>query len=129
MHWRTLSYLICYLFNTHFTSVVQQPYGYNITGQLQESKDLIRPATAKIVFTILKSPEASLLQLTSVASHLTLTPDFSSIRLSRPRGCINSTESLAERQRRSPHGYIAAQLGIEPATSRLQAQWLTNCAT
>jgi hypothetical protein len=40
-------------FNTYFTSVVQQPYGYNVTGQLQEPKDLIRPATAKIVFTIL----------------------------------------------------------------------------
>ena len=36
-------------FNTYFTSVVQQPYGYNVTGQLQEPKDLIRPATAKAV--------------------------------------------------------------------------------
>jgi hypothetical protein len=42
-----------FLFNTYFTSVVQQPYGYNVTGQLQEPKDLIRPATAKIVFIIL----------------------------------------------------------------------------
>jgi hypothetical protein len=48
--------------NTYLTSVVQQPYGYNATGQLQEPKDLNRPATAKIVFTILLSPEASLLQ-------------------------------------------------------------------
>ena len=51
-----------FLFNTYFTSVVQQPYGYNVTGQLQEPKDLIRPATVKILFTILLSPEASLLQ-------------------------------------------------------------------
>jgi hypothetical protein len=42
-----------FLFNTYFTSVVQQPYGYNVTGQLQEPKDLFRPATAKVVFTIL----------------------------------------------------------------------------
>jgi hypothetical protein len=48
--------------STYITSVVQQLYGYNVTGQLQEPKDLIRPATAKIVFTILWSPEASLLQ-------------------------------------------------------------------
>jgi hypothetical protein len=41
------------LSNTYFTSVVQQPSGYNVTGQLQEPKDLIRPATAKIVFTTL----------------------------------------------------------------------------
>jgi hypothetical protein len=40
-------------FNNYFTSVVQQSYGYNVTVQLQEPKDLIRPATAKIVFTIL----------------------------------------------------------------------------
>jgi hypothetical protein len=39
-----------YLFiNTYFITVVKQPYGYNVTGQLQEPKDLIRPATAKIV--------------------------------------------------------------------------------
>ena len=41
-----------FLFNTYFNSVVQQPYGYNVTGQLQEPKDLIRPASAKIVFAI-----------------------------------------------------------------------------
>jgi hypothetical protein len=40
-------------FNGYFTSAVQQPYGYNVTGQLQELNDLIRPAAAKIVFTIL----------------------------------------------------------------------------
>jgi hypothetical protein len=31
-----------FLFNTYFTSVVQQPYGYNVTRQLQEPKDLIK---------------------------------------------------------------------------------------
>jgi hypothetical protein len=44
------------LFNTYFTLVVQQWLQcnyYNVTGQLQEPKDLIRPATAKVVFTIL----------------------------------------------------------------------------
>jgi hypothetical protein len=41
------------LFNSYFTSVVQQPYGYNLIGQLQEPKELIWPATAKIVSTIL----------------------------------------------------------------------------
>ena len=40
----------------------------------------------------------------STATYLTLTHDFSSIRLGEPGGCIDSTESLAERQRRSPHG-------------------------
>ena len=33
------------LFSTYFTSAIQQPYGYNVAGQLQEPKDLIRPAT------------------------------------------------------------------------------------
>jgi hypothetical protein len=42
-----------FLSNTYFTSVVQQPFGYSVTGQLQEPKDLIRPATAKVVLTIL----------------------------------------------------------------------------
>jgi hypothetical protein len=39
-----------FLSNTYFTLVVQQPYGYNVTGQLQEPKDLIRPATTDVVF-------------------------------------------------------------------------------
>ena len=33
--------LFDFLFNTYFTSVVQQPYGYNVTCQLQVPKDLI----------------------------------------------------------------------------------------
>ena len=37
------------------------------------------------------------------APHLTLTHDFSSIRLGGPGGCTDPTRSLAERQRRSPH--------------------------
>jgi hypothetical protein len=37
-----------FLLNTYFTSVV-----HNVTGQLQEPMDLMRPATAEIVFTIL----------------------------------------------------------------------------
>ena len=41
---------------------IQQPCGYNVTGQLQEPKDLTRPATVKVVYTILYSSEASLLQ-------------------------------------------------------------------
>ena len=43
---------------------IQQPcgYNYNVTGQLQEPKDLTRPATVKVVYTILYSSEASLLQ-------------------------------------------------------------------
>jgi hypothetical protein len=48
---KALSMSKAYVFNTYFTSVVQQPYGYIVTGQLQEPKDLIRPATAKVVFT------------------------------------------------------------------------------
>ena len=46
------------LFNTYFTC------GYNVTGQSQESKDLTvtRPATVKVVYTMLYSSEASLLQ-------------------------------------------------------------------
>ena len=56
--------------------------------------------TVKVVCTILSSPE-TLLQW--AAPHLTLTPDFSSIRLSRPGGCIDHSGSLAERRRRSPH--------------------------
>jgi hypothetical protein len=39
----------------------------------------------------------------NTAPHLTLTHDFSSIRLGGPGGSIDPTESLAERQRRSPH--------------------------
>ena len=57
----------------------------------------------KVVCAILSSSEA-LLQW--AAPHLTLTPDFSNIRLSRPGGCIDHSGSLAERQRRSPHGYV-----------------------
>ena len=60
----------------------------------------IRPVTVKVVCTILSSPE-TLLQW--AAPHLTLTPDFSNIRLSRPGGCIDHSGSLAERRRRSPH--------------------------
>ena len=40
----------------------QQPCDYIVTGQLQEPKDLTRPATVEVVFTILYSSEASLLQ-------------------------------------------------------------------
>ena len=40
--------------------------------------------------------------ITSVATHLTLNHGFPIIRLCQLRGCIDSTESLAERQRRSP---------------------------
>ena len=61
-----------------------------------------RPATVKAVYAILYSPEASLLQV--VATHLTLNHGFPIIRLSQPGGCIDPTESLAERQRRSPRG-------------------------
>ena len=57
------------------------------------------PVTVKVVCTILKSPETS---LQWAATHLTLTPDFSSIWLSEPWGCIDPTESLAEHQRCSP---------------------------
>ena len=32
---------------------IQQPCGCNVTGQLQEPKDLTRPATVKVVYTIL----------------------------------------------------------------------------
>ena len=46
----------------NFEKYLIKPYGYNVTSQSQEPKDLIRPATAKIVYTILYSPEASLLQ-------------------------------------------------------------------
>jgi hypothetical protein len=45
-----------FLSNTYFTSVVQQPYGYNVTGQLQEPKDLNRPATAKVVLPYFNHP-------------------------------------------------------------------------
>ena len=41
---------------------IQQPCDYNINGQLQDPKDLTRPATVKVVYTILYSSEASLLQ-------------------------------------------------------------------
>ena len=41
---------------------IQQPCGCNVAGQLQEPKDLTRPATVKVVYTILYSSEASLLQ-------------------------------------------------------------------
>ena len=41
---------------------IQQPCGYDVNGQLQEPKDLTRPATVKVVYTILYSSEASLLQ-------------------------------------------------------------------
>ena len=58
--------------------------------------------TVKVVCTILSSPE-TLLQW--AAPHLTVTPDYSGIRLSGPGGCIDHLESLAERQRRSPHGW------------------------
>ena len=61
---------------------------------------------------------------TSAAPHLTLTHDFSSIRLGGPGGCIDSTESLAERQRRSPHDQ-AATAGFELTTSRLR-NWRSN---
>ena len=40
---------------------IQQPCGYDVTGQLQEPKDLTRLATVKVVYTILYSSEASLL--------------------------------------------------------------------
>ena len=59
------------------------------------------PVTVKVVYTLLSSPE-TLLQW--AAAQLTLTPDFSSISLSGPWGCIDPTESLAEHQRCSPHG-------------------------
>ena len=41
---------------------IQQPCGNNVTGQLQKATDLTRPATVKVVFTMLYSPEASLLK-------------------------------------------------------------------
>ena len=46
------------LSNTYFTSVYPTVMSYNATGQLQEPKDVKRPATVKLVFTILYSPEA-----------------------------------------------------------------------
>jgi hypothetical protein len=47
-HLKRSKYDFFFKINIYFTSVVQQPYGYNVTGQLQEPKDLIRPATAKV---------------------------------------------------------------------------------
>ena len=29
-----------FLFNTYITSCIQQPYGYNVTGQLEEPKNV-----------------------------------------------------------------------------------------
>ena len=55
-----------------------------------------RPVTVKAVY--LYMPHC-----TSVVIHLTLNHGFPIIWLSRPGGCIDPTESLAERQRRSPH--------------------------
>jgi len=80
--------------NSHIVTQVQ-PANY------MKPEDLFFwPVTVKVVCTILSSPE-TLLQC--AAPHLTLTPHFSSIRLSRPGGCIDHSGSLAERQRRSPH--------------------------
>ena len=40
---------------------IQQPCGYNVTGKLQDPKDLTRPKTVKVICIILYSSEASLL--------------------------------------------------------------------
>ena len=94
---KPLSTRVLIFFNlyTYFTSVVQQPYGYNVTSQLQEPKLqlYIKPATVKVVYTILYSPEAS---LQWAATHLTLNHGFPVIRLSQPRRIrLDPTESLA----------------------------------
>jgi hypothetical protein len=41
---------------------IRDRVGFWVRVTLQEPKDLITPATGKVVFTILQSPEASLLQ-------------------------------------------------------------------
>ena len=72
---------------------IQQQCGYNATSQLQESKDPTRPATVKIVDTILYSPEASL-QLYYNRSYflLTFTNSFQYILLSGLGSSTGSTQ-------------------------------------
>ena len=64
------------------------------------------------------------------APHLTLTHNFSGIRLDGPGGRIDPIDAigpLAERKRRSPHDQ--AEPGFELATFCLERWCLTNCAT
>ena len=90
---------------------IQQQCGYNATSQLQES----RPATVKVVYTILYSPEASLqLYYNRSYSQLTFTNSFQYILLSGLKGSTGSTQPWAERQRRSPHGSMVHQRGLNP---------------
>jgi hypothetical protein len=67
------------------------------------SKFLARSITNLINIDYLKPAEVEESYHTVFARGFTLTPDFSSIRLSRPGSCIDQAESLAERQGRSPH--------------------------
>ena len=76
-----------------------------------------KPVTVKIVCIILYSSEISLHYTCiacNTATHLTLTPDFSSIWLSGPGGCIGPTEPLAECQRHSPQGLVMHYRGSNP---------------
>ena len=66
---------------------------------------------------------------TSVATHLTLNHGFPIIRLSQPGGCIDPTESLAERQRRSPRGWQHRDRESNPGPTngkRRSQDWATE---
>ena len=75
------------------------PCGYNVTGQLQEPKDLTRPATVKVAY-------AKTVFVRGFATHLTLTYGYPHIWLSEPEGRIGPTEPLPKCQRHSPQGLV-----------------------
>ena len=104
-------------FNIHFYLTlillwcIRQPCGYNVTGQLQELKDLkSSDGFGRIYYTVFAT--------SSVVTHFTLNHGFPFIWVSWPGGCVDPTESLAERQIRSPHGWAAHR--FEPGTSRME---------
>ena len=79
-----------------------------------------RPVTVKAVY--LYMPHC-----TSVVIHLTLNHGFPIVWLSRREGSIDPTESLAERQRRSPHWQVPQR--FEPGTSGFEVQCSSLYAT
>jgi hypothetical protein len=90
----------------------------------KEPKDLIRPAAAKIVLPHFYRPRLRYYKLSSSFNPHTRYLEHSAEStegLHRSNGILSrASTTLTPR--------LAALLGIESATSRLQAQWLPNCA-
>ena len=107
----------------YFTSVVQQHYCYNVTGQSRESEGSYKPPRIKEVHSELHSFLASLCTFT--ATHLTLIYVCTYIRLSVPLGCLIKQAGIIIQTILNMWGTP----GIEPVTSGLTSVYQISSST